>query len=1225
MAAYLRDLIHFEEVEEVIKIRKEEKAKEYVEKYVISDSLQRNLLYMLQVLSGATHKSFNIVGNYGTGKSHFLAFVAALLEHPEFHDLIRDEDVREAAQDLDRRYLVVKFELGAVQEVSLRYIFFDQIRKQLLDRYDIEVREIDLATDYDNKQNILNILSDIKAKDPEAGLVVIVDEISDFMKQKDKTGMAHDIALLRELGEISQDSDFLYIGAMQEHVFTDPKYIDQAENIARVSQRFVIITITKEDVAQVLKNRVVVKDTDQRQQLMAILDEHRQYFPNLAHDIETYVDLFPIHPFVIDIFERLPYFENRGIIGFTVQNVKPLMDEEAPRFVTYDRVYDLINITHEIRNLPTVSEVIDAVDILLSKAGLLDKSYREDAYKLIKALAVLKLLGGEKDLGATSQELANTLFITPPRRLLVEPSMAHGHIERVMKNLREVTVGRFIRYEEGRYTLDLSVIVDYEALIERKAKAAVIGHDDEIEKAYRDFTCIELGFNGQSSLIAGKEVFTDTSPWLSRKAFRPGLMITGKSEDGANLIHGDYRFVLQGPIPGKKQDLQNEVLLAVDFSDEMIALLIRARATQMLAEEKIYPKVMIQFHKKALDDFNDLYLGQLIDHGYTLLSGHKTELKKIPTKRALNTLIDIVDQVKGEMLDETFQEKYPNYPIFRTLITAANLESEVARTLQSLDRLATQQMDFNSRGYLESFGAIQDDQFSASTSPACQLILERIEENDKSGKMTPVDDLVREFDQNPWGLPMEMVYLLLGSLLFNGYVIFVQQGGKRLNAGEVSTLLKSGLDFFNKIRYVERDKDIDVEAVVKIFNILGLQSGLVRNKDTRAEAVKELRLRGGDLKTQLSSLRQAMNEVVADAGKYSGIPWLAIQEIYGKLEWLNEPLKTFSEVSRVSDLGKLDTSEEFRASLKARLNDLDTLDSFIKDWQEGLGQSLQRMQNTQEIFNSLDPLANVKEKSMIADLKRIAEDSHKIYTDESQFLRTDMRRPLKGKLEQYKQKYDQLYYNLHRRIVGDEAPWEELQEIYRGKRYLTLNQLKGLPFISPAEFNTLALEIQTLERRKCMEFNSEVLETFLICPYCQFPEDGTVLANITERTEGFQEKLNSLWKIWGTQIFNEIPGQSDRMALLSPAHQKQIESLIEAGKLPDELSRDTLDALFELFSDLQAVELDLNDLAQSLLNHGNALTVDEFQNGIVDYISDRMHGHDRDLVRIKIISKDLTI
>ena len=38
---------------------------------------------------------------------------------------------------------------------------------------------------------------------------------------------------------------------MQEHVFSNPKYVDEAESFGRVSERFEIITIKREDVKRV--------------------------------------------------------------------------------------------------------------------------------------------------------------------------------------------------------------------------------------------------------------------------------------------------------------------------------------------------------------------------------------------------------------------------------------------------------------------------------------------------------------------------------------------------------------------------------------------------------------------------------------------------------------------------------------------------------------------------------------------------------------------------------------------------------------------------------------------------------------------------------------------------------------------------------------------------------------------------------------------------------------
>ena len=380
------------------------------------------------------------------------------------------------------------------------------------------------------------------------------------------------------------------------------------------------------------------------------------------------------------------------------------------------------------------------VSTLQTKADLLDIRYRGDAQKLIKSLGVLKLLGGDKDLGATSQELANTLFITPPGRLILEASMASDHIERVMKNIRDVTVGQYIDYAEGRYSLNLTKIDDYDALIEQRAQGAVIGSDEEINQAYQEFAAGELGLLNDTPLLPGKYVFPDTCPWNSRKSFRSGLFVIGRPGDGANITLGDYRFVLQGPLPGKSLNQQNELIIGVDFTDEMISLLVRARAATLLAQARVHPKVMADLAKKAYINFRDKYLAQLVEQGYAFHQGHRTELKKLPTQRSLSALADIIDHVKGSLMDDYFKEKYPNYPIFHTIITAANVESEVTWALQSLDRLVSQQMDFNSRSYLESFGAIVDGQFSASASPACNLVLERIEENDKISKVTPVEE-----------------------------------------------------------------------------------------------------------------------------------------------------------------------------------------------------------------------------------------------------------------------------------------------------------------------------------------------------------------------------------------------------------------------------------------------------------------------------------------------------
>jgi len=57
----------------------------------------------------------------------------------------------------------------------------------------------------------------------------------------------------------------------------------------------------------------------------------------------------------------------------------------------------------------------------------------------------------------------------------------------------------------------------------------------------------------------------------------------------------------------------------------------------------------------------------------------------------------------------------------------------------------------------------------------------------------------------------------------------------------------------------------------------------------------------------------------------------------------------------------------------------------------------------------------------------------------------------------------------------------------------------------------------------------------------------------------------------------------------------------------------------ELASDLQPVNLNLADLAHTLLARGGVLTVDDLRVALDAYLADLLKGYNRNLVRIKIV------
>lgn len=1232
MSFLLRDLIEFQEVEEVIKLYQERE--DIVRTYVISDSLRESLCYMLDLLSGETHKSFNVIGNYGTGKSHFLSFVAAILENPEKRAEIQDEKVRTKALELTRPYLVVKYELGAAKEVPIRHVFYDQVQRQLLDEYDVEVEPVELEREYNNVAKMQEIVAAVKNKNPEAGLIVVMDELSDSLRQKSAEMMAYDLNFLRELGQISQSMDFVLVSAMQEHVFTNPKYVQEAANIARVAQRFVDVTITKEDVRRVLAERVLRKNGDQRLQLQNLLGEHKVYFTNLAERLSTYIDVFPIHPYVIDVFEQLPYFENRGIIGFAVDNVGPLLDEPAPKFITYDRVFNLIDATHEIRNQPDVRPVVNVVHSLTSKIDVLPERYRDDAQRLIRALAVLKLLEHGAVNGATAQELANTLFIIPPGKLMVDPDMARDNVERILKNIREVTKGQFVAYDGDFYYLDLEKVTDYDAEVDARI-AAWGGGATQAAHAFAEIATDALNIAGQKPLIAGKQVHSDSAPWPGHNSFREGILVIGDPLDGDQLQHGDYRFVLVGPVASPKaQTRQDEVQLRVAFDDAMVTQLRRRAAATELASEntKERRKAFSDLAQEAQDRFKDLYLKKLVADGQVVMGGSVTPITELHTTRPLNVLSDVVDFVKGQMLSPIFATKYPNYPTFRTRLTAANITSEMSRAIAALEKATLYGMDLNSRGYLEALNATnKEGQFSSRDSAAAQLILDSVTANSSQNKVTPLDEVVSKLKAAPWGFQPPLSLFLIAALHANGELVLVRAGGKRIHAGAPESELKKGIELFDDIRYLERDRDIDVERVGRLFSALGLSKGLVVDKDSRVEAVKQLREKGLELHSQLQEVadgfQRARQEPLAE------VPWLSLETMHNQLDAFRGQVNTWRNSSKVTDLGKLlpENGEEADSQITSAgdgLGTLTQLHSFLEDYHAYIQEGIHYMQRAVAVFEQLRRYSGNADQQTLDDLERIYADSRELLGDQRALLADDRRRPLRGKIEQFRQRYQPLYYSLHERMVGEKAPWDELQALRQSARYQGLNRLKTLPFFSSAEFDAIGLEMQRLQRQHCLPFNAETVEREPICPYCQFPT--VEVADLESAAKRFDEQLTKLWQKWEEQtvaevgrLLKETVGGQQRAELVGAEAREALETLLLHKELPDVVTNDLVQNLYELAADLEAVTFDLHAFARRLLAERSVLTVEELEQAWKSYLADLLRGHEREQVRVQVEHGDM--
>ena len=104
------------------------------------------------------------------------------------------------------------------------------------------------------------------------------------------------------------------IFGVQEKLFDNPNFSFVSDTLNRVKDRFEQVIIRKEDTAYVVSERILKKDAEQRAKIREHLLQFCSLYTNMSERIEEYVNLFPIHPSYIDVFNKIYIIENRHIL-----------------------------------------------------------------------------------------------------------------------------------------------------------------------------------------------------------------------------------------------------------------------------------------------------------------------------------------------------------------------------------------------------------------------------------------------------------------------------------------------------------------------------------------------------------------------------------------------------------------------------------------------------------------------------------------------------------------------------------------------------------------------------------------------------------------------------------------------------------------------------------------------------------------------------------------------
>ena len=329
------DLIQFEPIESVVQLRDADEAtaaRQLVETYVISEEMAEKLtglvIPQLQFERPTDNKGLLVVGNYGTGKSHLMSVISALAENPDLAAGIANADVADATGKISGRFKVVRTEIGATT-MSLRDILVAEMEEHLA-AMGVSYSSPSADQVSNNKRSFEEMKTAFHQKFPDDGLLLVVDELLDYLRARKDQELILDLNFLREIGEVCKDLRFRFMAGVQEAIFDSPRFSFVADSIRRVKDRFEQVLIARKDVKFVVAERLLKKTGEQQAKIREYLTPFGKFYGQMNERMDEFVRLFPVHPDYIDTFERVTAVEKREVLKTLSLSLKKMLDQDMP-------------------------------------------------------------------------------------------------------------------------------------------------------------------------------------------------------------------------------------------------------------------------------------------------------------------------------------------------------------------------------------------------------------------------------------------------------------------------------------------------------------------------------------------------------------------------------------------------------------------------------------------------------------------------------------------------------------------------------------------------------------------------------------------------------------------------------------------------------------------------------------------------------------------------------
>lgn len=398
----------------------------------------RALSYSLERPSGC---GIFLVGQYGSGKSHWLAYVTCQL----------------------RNGMLVP---NAPEVVPLSLLNFRATTP-------LEDIVCDALGVKDSGSDRRNRWAELQAGKPN-GLLLILDELSEFLRSKpDLRAFNEDVRFLQYMGEWAQAQRFWVVAAMQEGI----EHTGQLEHglYRKIKDRFPMrFLLSPSHVKDLIQQNILIKKEGCHEAVDALVAELEEAVPDSGIDYGDLRALYPVHPATLELLEdvRDRFSQARGVVDFimtqlngdSARGITPFLDQPWGSLLTPDLIIDHFRDLFELQPefVGLAQQFFPHYRRHLSE--LFPKpSTGQLAERLLNLLVLVHLSPARE--GLSVREAASWLLFRASR---IDPQKNSDILSRILGQL--VERGRYVVQREGRFHIELrdDGMAAFEAFLDRE-------------------------------------------------------------------------------------------------------------------------------------------------------------------------------------------------------------------------------------------------------------------------------------------------------------------------------------------------------------------------------------------------------------------------------------------------------------------------------------------------------------------------------------------------------------------------------------------------------------------------------------------------------------------------------------------------------------------------------------------------------------------------------------